>query len=168
MQMLRAERSKSMATRLLLASIFGAAGFVLVLVSMLASALAPVPVRAQDATAAVGELQIAAGETGPISGYVLTLEGMPEAPAGNHYELWAVPEGADPVRLDALALEDGALVLEGALTQKAHWTGRADRCGHRHQHRTRRRPGAGCACADRHHQRTGRGICASPASALRG
>ncbi len=53
------------------------------------------------------------------SGYVLTLEGMPEAPAGNHYELWAVPEGADPVRLDALALEDGALVLEGALPEGA-------------------------------------------------
>ncbi len=63
----------------------------------------------------VGEMGVLRGVEGRASEYVVALEGLPEAPAGLRYELWALSGEDEAALLGVLEVESGELRLEGSV-----------------------------------------------------
>ena len=63
----------------------------------------------------VGEMGVMRGSEGRASEYVVALEGLPEAPEGLRYELWAMAGEEEAALLGVLETEAGELRLEGSV-----------------------------------------------------
>jgi len=61
----------------------------------------------------VGEMAVMRGSGGRASEYVVALDGLPEAPVGLRYEVWALSGGEEAALLGVLETEAGELRLEG-------------------------------------------------------
>src|SRR5687767_11536915 len=74
-------------------------------------------VRAQGELIQIGQLRLADNESSRMGTFVLELEQMAPAPAGEHYELWMQSDAGELLQLGAFEVVEGVVTFEGGIEQ---------------------------------------------------